>query len=159
MPVCILPKIGPLKVLRLRTPTPETERTFEASFNATLGRYRILLHQVGAGQLDIQSVNLDTGGTSGPGQYQLNDKTHAKLLDALAEQNFAGVSPETESELLDFFGNPDAPYAIERKPKEWAKVYPDQYTYKEEERRRGPAVRGYFIQLEILRFSPLARYC
>jgi hypothetical protein len=48
MPVCILPKIGPLKVLRLRTPTPETERMFEASFNATLDRYRILLHQVGA---------------------------------------------------------------------------------------------------------------
>jgi len=30
----ILPKIGPLKVLQLKTPTPETERMFEASFNA-----------------------------------------------------------------------------------------------------------------------------
>jgi hypothetical protein len=43
----ILPKVGPLKVLQLRTPTPETERMFEAGFNATLDRYRQLLSQVG----------------------------------------------------------------------------------------------------------------
>src|ERR1039457_4355537 len=48
--VRIIPKIGPLKVLQLRTPTPETERMFEASFNATLDRYRNLLGQVDAGQ-------------------------------------------------------------------------------------------------------------
>lgn len=120
--VSILPKIGPLKVLQLRTPTPETERMFEASFNATLDRYRNLLHQVDEGHLNLQNDNFDTGEKSGPGQYQLNDETHAKLLDALAEQNFAGVSPQIEAELLDFFGHPDAPYAIKRKPKEWAKV-------------------------------------
>src|SRR6202158_3987765 len=45
----ILPKFGPLKVLQFRTPTPETERMFEASFNATLDRYRTLLGQVGTG--------------------------------------------------------------------------------------------------------------
>src|SRR6202166_2467066 len=44
--VRILPKIGPLKVLQLRTPTPETERMFESSFNTTLDRYRQLLSQV-----------------------------------------------------------------------------------------------------------------
>src|SRR6202030_1101376 len=36
----ILPKIGPLKVLQLKTPTPAAEKLFEASFNATLDRYR-----------------------------------------------------------------------------------------------------------------------
>ena len=49
----ILPKFGPLKVLQLKTPTPETERMFEASFNATLDRYRQLLSQVGTGQLRL----------------------------------------------------------------------------------------------------------
>lgn len=120
--VSILPKIGPLKVLQLRTPTPETERMFEASFNATLDSYRKLLHDVSEGQLDLRNDNFDTGETSGPGQYQLNDETHAKLLDALAEQNFAGVSPEIETELLNFFSHSDAPYAMKRKPKEWAKL-------------------------------------
>ena len=32
----LIPKIGPLKILTFRTPTPETEKMFEASFNVTL---------------------------------------------------------------------------------------------------------------------------
>jgi hypothetical protein len=120
--VRILPKIGPLKVLQLRTPTPDTERMFEASFNATLDRYRQLLSQVGAGRLDLPNDNFDTGKVSGPGQYRLNDVTHAKLLGLLAKQNFSGAGPEVRAELMEFFSHPDAPYASKRKPKDWAKV-------------------------------------
>jgi hypothetical protein len=122
MLVRILPKIGPLKVLQLKTPTPETERMFEASFNATLDRYRQLLNQVGAGQPDLPNDNFDTGEITGPGKYRRNDETHAKLLGALAKQNFVGASTEVRAELLEFFGHPDAPYATKRKPKDWAKV-------------------------------------
>ena len=118
----IIPKIGPLRVLQLRTPTPATERMFEASFNATLDRYRKLLGQVGTGQPDLPNDNFDTGQATGPGKYRLNDDAHAELLDALAEQNFTGASPELRAELLEFYGHPDAPYATKRKPKVWAKV-------------------------------------
>ncbi len=120
--VRILPKIGPLRVLQLRTPTPEAEHMFEASFNASLGRYRKLLDQVSTGQPDLPNDNFDTGGETGPGKYRLNDETHAKLLDALAKQNFSGASPAVRAELLEFFAHPDAPYATKRKPKAWAKV-------------------------------------
>jgi hypothetical protein len=95
---------------------------FEASFNATLDSYRKLLQEVSEGKLDLPNENFDTGQTSGPGQYQLNDEAHAKLLDALAGQNFAGVSPEIATELLNYFSHSDAPYAMKRKPKEWAKL-------------------------------------
>ena len=95
---------------------------FEASFNATLDRYRQLLGQLGTGQPDLPNANFDTGKITGPGKHRLNDETHAKLLDALARQNFSDASPETRAELLEFFGHPDAPYATKRKPKEWAKV-------------------------------------
>ncbi len=118
----IIPKIGPLKVLELRTPTPAAEQLFEASFNTTLVRYRQLLTQAASGQPDLPNDNFDTGDISGPGKYQLNDEAHAELLDALAKQNFSGASPEVRSELLEFFGHPDAPYATKKKPKEWAKV-------------------------------------
>jgi hypothetical protein len=120
--VRLLPKFGPLKVLQLRTPTPETERMFEASFNATVDRYRGLLGQVGTARLQLPNDNFDTGEVSGPGQYRLNDETQAKLLDALAKQDFRGASPQLQAELLEFFGHPDAPYTIKRKPKDWAKV-------------------------------------
>lgn len=118
----LLPKIGPLKVLQLKTPTPETERMFEASFNATLDRYRQLLSQAGAGQLVLPNDNFDTGEITGPGKYRLNDETHARLLNALANQNFSSAPPEVRGELLEFFGHPDAPYATKRKSKDWAKV-------------------------------------
>src|SRR5207249_6419928 len=39
----ILPKIGPLSALRFRTPTPETEKLFMASFKSTVERYRTLI--------------------------------------------------------------------------------------------------------------------
>ena len=120
--VRILPKVGPLRVLQLKTPTPAAEKLFEASFNTTLDRYRQLLGQVGAGQSDLPNDNFDTGEITGPGKYQLTDETQAKLLDALAKQKFNGASPEIRAELLEFFGHPDALYATKRKPKDWAKV-------------------------------------
>jgi len=120
--VKIIPKIGPLAVLELRTPTPQTEQMFEASFNAALGQYRKLLSEVDAGQPDIPNDNFDTGSVTGPGKYWLNDVTQAQLLDALAKQNFSGASPEIRAELLEFFADPNAPYAVKKKKKEWARV-------------------------------------
>jgi Zinc dependent phospholipase C len=120
--VRILPKIGPLKVLQLRTPTAETERMFEASFNTTLDSYRKMLGQVDTGQIDLPNDNFDTGEITGPGKYRLNDETHAKLLDALAKNNFSGASPELRAEMLEFYGHPDAPYATKRNRKAWARV-------------------------------------
>ncbi len=118
----LLPKFGPLKVLQFRTPTPQTEQMFEASFNATLDRYRKLLTEAHEGGLDLPNDNFDVGESTGPGKYRMNDETHAKLLDELAEKNFAGVPPELKAELLRFFAEPDAPYATKRNAKAWAKV-------------------------------------
>ena len=118
----ILPKFGPLKVLELKTPTPAAEQLFEASFNATLDRYRRLLGQADAGQPDLPNQNFDTGEITGPGKYQLADEAQAKLLDELAKVKFTGASPEIRAELLEFFAHPDAPYAMKSKPKDWAKV-------------------------------------
>jgi hypothetical protein len=118
----VIPKIGPLKVLQFRTPTPETEKMFEASFNATLDRYKKLLAQQGEGHLELVNDNFDTGETSGPGKYKLNDEAHAKLLAELAKQDFATAPPDVRAELLDFYSQKDAPYATKGKPKEWAQV-------------------------------------
>jgi len=137
--VRILPKIGPLRVLQLKTPTPATERMFEASFNATLDRYRKLLAQAGAGQPDLPNDNFDTGEATGPGKYRLNDRAHAQLLDALAKQNFSGASPELRAEILEFYGHPEAPYATKSKPKAWAKV---QAELEQLRKAASPAVAG-----------------
>jgi hypothetical protein len=137
--VRILPKVGPLRVLQLRTPTPDAERMFEASFNASLHRYRNLLDQVATGQLELPNDNFDTGDVTGPGRYWLNDETQAELLDAFAKQNFSGVSPGVRAELLEFFANPDAPYTIKRKPKEWVKVQTELEQLRKSASRVAPA--------------------
>jgi len=118
----IIPKIGPLRVLQLRTPTPETERMFQTSFNATMERYRKLLKDQGEGHLELPNDNFDVGEATPAGKYRMNDDAHAQLLDKLAAQNFADVSPELRTELLQFFSDPNAPNATKRKPKEWSKV-------------------------------------
>jgi hypothetical protein len=118
----LLPKIGPLRVFEFRMPTPQAEKLFEESFNTTLGRYRALLSDEAAGHLELINENFDTGGMTGPGIYRMNDEAHAKLLRMLAEQKFAGASPEVRGELLRFFSEPDAPYATKRNVKAWANV-------------------------------------
>jgi hypothetical protein len=118
----LLPKIGPLKVLQLRTPTPQTQKLFEASFNATLDRYRVLLSDEAADHLELINTNFDTGDITGPGKYRMNDEAHAKLLGMLADDKFAGASSEVREELLHFYSDPDAPYATSRDVKVWAKV-------------------------------------
>ncbi len=118
----LIPKWGPLKILQFRTPTPQTEHMFEASFNATLNRYRKLLMASEEGTLQLENANFDVGESTGPGKYRMNDEAHATLLDKLAETNFASVTSEAKAELLLFYAHPDAPYATKRKAKAWAKV-------------------------------------
>ncbi|OLB35043.1 MAG: hypothetical protein AUH11_16290 [Acidobacteria bacterium 13_2_20CM_57_17] len=118
----LIPKFGPLKILQFRTPTPQTEQMFEASFNATLDRYRELLTEVREGRLDLPNNNFDTGEKTGPGKYRLNDEAHAELLDKLAENKFVGATSEVKAELLRFFAEPDAPYATKRNAKAWTRV-------------------------------------
>jgi hypothetical protein len=118
----LLPKFGPLKILQFRTPTPQTEQMFEASFNATLDRYRELLRDVREGRINLPNNNFDVGENTGPGKYRLNDEAHAELLDKLAEGKFTGVSLSVTEELERFYADPDAPYATKRSAKAWAKL-------------------------------------
>ncbi len=118
----LVPKIGPLRVLELKTPTPETEKMFEASFNAALARYQKLTLDQGTGELALANDNFDTGAATAPGKYRLDDKAHADLLHALAKQNFQGVTPALRAELVNYFSDPNAPYSTKKNPKEWARV-------------------------------------
>jgi hypothetical protein len=121
----ILPKIGPLRVLAFRTPTPQTEKLFEESFNVTLDRYRALLAQLRKGQATLPNDNFDVGETTARGQYHLADAACAELLDRIAQNNFAGASPELRAELLRFYASPEAPSAAKVSEKARARLKAD----------------------------------
>jgi hypothetical protein len=118
----ILPKIGPLRVLQLKTPTPDTELMFENSFNATVDSYRVLLDGVHGGNLVLPNDNFDTGGETGPGKYKMNDDVHARLLDTLAKEDFSKAPRGAREELIKFYGESDAAYSTKKNAKAWAKV-------------------------------------
>src|SRR5256886_9758477 len=118
----LLPKWGPLKVLQFRTPTPETERFFEASFNETLDRYREFLSAQREGKVSLPNDNFDVGADTGPGQYKLNDGAHAELIGRLADRKFANVAPLLRSELEHFFLDPSLPYVNKKDRKAQARL-------------------------------------
>jgi hypothetical protein len=118
----LIPKFGPLRILQFKTPTPEAQKMFQASFNSSLDHYRKLVVELRSGQLDLPNDNFDVGEATGPGVYAMNDDAHAKLLDKLANQKFAGVSPELRDELIHFYSEPGAAYSTKRDAKAWAAV-------------------------------------
>jgi hypothetical protein len=111
----LVPKIGPLRVLQLKTPTPETEKLFESSFNASVTGYQKLLAAERQGHLELPNTNFDVGSESLRGKYKLNDSAHVKLLRQLATQKFQGVSPLLRTELLTFFSE-SMPTSMNAKP-------------------------------------------
>jgi hypothetical protein len=129
----LLPKIGPLRVLQLKTPTPETEKMFEESFNSSLQEYEHLLGDERRGTLQLPNLNFDVGSETSGGKYRLNDYAHAQLLHKLAETKFGCVSPDLRGELLTFFGSADAPYDVKKDKKTWDRVQAELQSLKEME--------------------------
>jgi hypothetical protein len=115
----ILPKVGPLKALAFKAPTPQTESLFEASFNRTLGEYRRLLAEQREGQLKLENRDFDTGEPTRPGEYPLADEAYARLARELAEEKPMPVNPLLVRDLLDFFKDLNQPFATKKHSKEW----------------------------------------
>jgi hypothetical protein len=105
----IIPKVGPLSGLAFKTPTPETEKMFEDSFDAAVNRDRRTFAGIAHENLRLANRDLDTGEPVSPGEYMLADRTYDKLLVKLAAKKFAGVSPELRANILAFYGSMKSP--------------------------------------------------
>jgi MFS family permease len=105
----LLPRVGPLKGLSFKVPTPATERMFEDSFNASVQLDRESFAEAGSGMLKVANRDLDTGKPVTPGEYVLTDKSYDKLLAKLAEKKFNSVTPELRTNILEFYGHMKSP--------------------------------------------------
>ncbi len=115
-----LPGKGPFSALKVRTPTPEVEKLFMASFNATVDRYKSLLASVDAGVIDLADENLDVGGPTIAGKYKGTDEAYAKLLGKLADRQFAGVQPDLRENVLAYYKDLKLPAPAKSTKKERA---------------------------------------
>jgi hypothetical protein len=107
--VRIVPKVGPFRVLKIRLPTPEVEKMFMASFNATVERCKVLLANVDAGHPELPNENFDLGVPPQAGKYKGADEAYAKLVGKLAEKQFAGMSAELRQNILAYYKDPAIP--------------------------------------------------
>ena len=105
----LMPRVGPLKGLGFRVPTPQTEKMFEDSFDAAVRRDRRSFANAELGSLKLSNRDLDTGKPVSPGEYLLTDKTYDKLLVKLAEKKFAGVTPELRENIISFYDQMKTP--------------------------------------------------
>jgi hypothetical protein len=99
----VLPKIGPLRPLSFKTPTPEAERYFVESFKETRAQYGATLDALDRGRLNLSNTDFDTGKPTVHGEYRLADDTYAELLGRLADRRFANVPTALRENITAFY--------------------------------------------------------
>lgn len=105
----LIPGKGPLSALRIRTPTPEVEKLFMASFNATVERYKAILLKLDPSKPQLPNENLDAGGALIVGKYTGTDEAYAKLLGKLSDRKFVGMMPDLRKDVLAYYKDLKAP--------------------------------------------------
>lgn len=105
----ILPKIGPLKPLSFKTPTPEAEALFARSFRDASARLKSDLREVRTRRFDFANTNFDTGRPARHGDYPLADDTYAELARRLLKTKFAHAGPAIRANLRAYYGPRPAP--------------------------------------------------
>ena len=116
------PKIGPASALDFKVPSAKTEDLYIKSVNSTTDNYNSLLHQVRDGNLNFPDTDFDTGRKTAPAEYPLADVTYARLLQDLSKNNFAQMTPQLRSNILEFYSNLNVPYHNKKDHKSWKKT-------------------------------------
>lgn len=115
----VMPKVGPLKSLSFKPPTPVTDKLFQDSFDKTMDAYRALLAGQQARQLALDNRDFDTGKPTRPGEYRMADNAYARLAVKLADKDPAATPPDVRENVLAFFKDLNQPYSTKEDPKEW----------------------------------------
>jgi hypothetical protein len=118
----IVPKVGPLKALDFKTPTPKTESMYFASINLTADKYGAYLKAVRARTIKLTDNDLDSGKPTVAAEYSLADDTYAKLLAQLAGDKFRNTTTPLQTNILAFYADPSAPIETKKDPERWQKV-------------------------------------
>ena len=137
--VRILPHVGPLSTLDIKVPSKATETLYMQSASDSVDGYRQDLKQAAAGKLTLENRDFDTGKATSAGEYRLTDETYAQLLDKLAKDKFAQVTPELRANLLAYYGSPQPPPFAAKSPKQWAQVVKDLALLKASQPTLAPA--------------------
>ncbi len=113
----VAPKVGPLRAIDFKEPTPKTEDLYFKSVDQTIDRFSNALAEVKNNDLQTTNIDLDTGKPTKRGEYPLADATYRELLDELAYDHFSHVDAALRDNILAFydgFGFPKAGSRIDK---------------------------------------------
>ena len=99
----ILPKIGPLRAINCKEPTPKTEDLYFKSVDQTFSHFRAELTAVKNPDWQAPNINLDTGKPTALGEYPLADRTYRELLARLANDHFEHTDEALRQDILRFY--------------------------------------------------------
>ena len=119
----VLPKIGPLASLKIKTPGPEGEKQFIKSFDTVVSHCQVSMKALSKTNVDFTNVDFDTGNSTTLGEYGLADKSYEKLLLRLNKQDFDHADPELEGNMISFFKSAGLDHSHIKSKKERKKVY------------------------------------
>jgi hypothetical protein len=117
----ILPKVGPLKALKFKTPGPEAEKLFVQSFDTVLAHYSVFVKEKMPVTNYLPDIDFDTGKRTALGEYSLCDDAYRKLLFKLKEKNFATADKALKQNILSFYSSKTTA-EIHTDPKEWEEI-------------------------------------
>lgn len=103
--VKIMPKLGPLLILKFKKPTPEVELLYKQSLDTVMLNFSLSLNEMRSGAISINNKDYDTGNNTFPGEYGLADEGYFDLLIALDKNKFQHLSPVLKKDIIMFFDN------------------------------------------------------
>jgi len=119
----ILPKVGPLKPLSFKAPTPEAAELFAKSFRDATAKFRTEVNDLKDRKFEVANANFDTGRPSRFGDYSLADETYGELLERLSDHKFQGTPVALTRNIVSFYGDGPGPSVKDKRVrKRWTKV-------------------------------------
>ena len=98
-----LPKIGPLKALRFKAPTPESEKLFDQGFDTILQHYSFNLRQLKLESAHLEDIDFDTGRPTANCEYRLADQTYCEWIIKLDTDKFKNVDYAMKQNIVSYF--------------------------------------------------------
>ncbi|HUS02532.1 MAG TPA: zinc dependent phospholipase C family protein [Chitinophagaceae bacterium] len=99
----VLPKVGPLRSLKFKTPNALSEKYFVQSFDTIIYHYSANLKQLQYPALNLKDIDFDTGQPTAVCEYSLADETYDLWLLKLQANNFSNLTSPQKQNILNFY--------------------------------------------------------
>jgi Zinc dependent phospholipase C len=120
--IFVLPKFGPLSLLAIRIPTPQTHELYLSSMNTAADTLQHLLATWNTREPSLPNLDLDTGQKVRPGGYRLTDETYAQLVETITRRPRNKVPAGLKQNIQSYYADASAPISTKKNSQKWAQL-------------------------------------